>query len=755
MLKIVGAACVLVLLMFSDALADNWKPASGPLMTRWAKDVSPNKVLPEYPRPQMVRKEWQNLNGMWDYAIRPKDEGKPEKWDGKILVPFCAESALSGVMKSVGKDKRLWYRRTFSIPESWKGGNVLLHFGAVDWETTVWVNGTEIALGTHRGGYDPFSFEIGHIVLPMMQNEIVVSVWDPTDAAEQPRGKQLTNPHGIWYTPVTGIWQTVWIEPVGGTYIASLRIDPDVDAGGVRVDAAVEPAKLPEQLDVEVLDGEEVVGRGKEESLIKLQSPKLWTPETPFLYRLRIGDVESYFAMRKISLGKDDKGVLRLMLNNKPVFHLGPLDQGWWPDGLYTAPTDEALKYDIEATKRLGFNMIRKHTKLEPERWYYWADKLGILVWQDMVSGFSSEKPFAKWDPVGTFAGTEGKRSDESRKIYDTEFKAMVDALYNHPSIVMWVPFNEGWGQFDTMRVTNWIKQYDPTRLVNCASGGNDFPVGDVKDLHNYPGPAAPKPDGKRAIVLGEFGGLGLPVDGHTWQSKDNWGYRKFQNVEELSQEYRSLFVRLRRLIDEPGLAAAVYTQTTDVEGEVNGLMTYDRAVVKIPEEQIREAHALLSAPPAQVRSVIPDARKEPLEWKYTIDKPRDGWEAAGFDDATWKSGPAGFGTQGTPGAVVRTLWNTPDVWIRRTFELPADVSPKNFYVMIHHDEDAEVYLNGVLAAKLKRYTTEYGEQAISPEAKAALKPGAKNVIAIHCKQTGGGQYVDAGIVEISSQQKK
>jgi hypothetical protein len=310
------------------------------------------------------------------------------------------------------------------------------------------------------------------------------------------------------------------------------------------------------------------------------------------------------------------------------------------------------------------------------------------------------------------------------------------------------VPFNEGWGQFDTVRVTNWIKQYDPTRLVDCASGGNDFPVGDVKDLHNYPGPAAPKPDGKRAIVLGEFGGLGLPVEGHTWQPKNNWGYRTFTNAEDLADAYRNLYVRLRRLMDDPGLAAAVYTQTTDVEGEVNGLLTYDREVVKMPQDSIRAAHKLLSEPPAEIRTIVPDARTASLEWRYTTWKPADGWEKPAFDDSQWKIGPAGFGTEGTPAAIVRTKWDTPDIWIRRTFELPADVKLHSPHISLHHDEDAEIYLNGVLAARVRRYSTEYGEQAITPEAKATLKPG-KNTIAVHCKQTGGGQYIDAGLVEI------
>jgi hypothetical protein len=771
MTKLIALACAAfaAACFAAPARAEEWKPAQGRLMTRWAKDVTPDNVLPEYPRPQMVRKEWQNLNGLWDYAIRPKDEGKPQKWDGKILVPFCAESALSGVMKPVGKDNRLWYRRTFTVPESWNEKRVLLHFGAVDWDATVWVNGKQV--GNHRGGYDPFTFDLADSVKPGSKSEMIVSVWDPTNAGEQPRGKQLMHPKGIWYTPVTGIWQTVWIEPVPQGYIRAIRIMPDFDRGEVVVRASLEG--LPENavLKAEAFSGGELVSSGGGTGPVlklRLRSTAPWTPDSPHLYQLKLAallpnpqeqdnagrfivtsdSVESYFAMRKIALRKDDKGIVRMMLNDKPVFQFGPLDQGWWPDGLYTAPTDEALRYDVEITKKLGFNMARKHTKVEPDRWYYWCDKLGLLVWQDMVSGFSTERPFAKWDPIGTHDNTEGSRSSDSRQIYDAELKAMIDALYNHPSIVMWVPFNEGWGQFDTVRVTNWVKEYDPTRLVNAASGGNDFPVGDVKDIHAYPGPAAPKLDGKRAIVLGEFGGLGLPVEGHTWQSKDNWGYRTYQNAEDLAENYRNLYVRLRRLIDEPGLSAAVYTQTTDVEGEVNGLLTYDRAVVKIPEATIREAHAKLAEPPAVITTVIPDARTQAIEWRYTTEKPADGWEKPTFDDSSWKTGPGGFGTPGTPGAVVRTRWDTPDIWIRRSFDLPADAHLASPHLVIHHDENAEVYINGEEATRVRRYTTEYVEQLIAPAAKATLKPG-RNVLAAHCKQTGGGQYIDVGIVEI------
>ena len=745
-------AAMLTLCLLSQARAQDWKPAEGRLMTRWAKDVSPDSVLPEYPRPQMVRKEWQNLNGLWEYAIRPKAEGKPDKWDGRILVPFAAESALSGVMKPVGPDNRLWYRRTFTIPEKWAGQRVLLHFGAVDWEATVWVNGKEI--GTHRGGFDPFSFDLTDALTKRGEQEVVVSVWDPSDSGTQARGKQVLKPGGIYYTAVTGIWQTVWLEPVPADgFIASLRITPNVDKSTVRIAPVGTKGR---KVQITVFDrGSAVVAAecDMNKSIdIPIAEPKLWDPERPHLYELMVtleGEGEaadavgSYFAMRKIALQKDEHGVQRIFLNDKPLFQYGPLDQGWWPDGLYTAPTDEALKYDVEVTKKLGFNMIRKHVKVEPARWYHHCDTLGMLVWQDMPNGDKQ----APWDPNGTHDGKEITRTPESAKQYDAELKAMIDALHNVPSIVMWVPFNEAWGQFDTVRVSNWIKEYDPTRLVNPASGGNDFPVGDVKDLHMYPGPGAPKPDGKRAIVLGEFGGLGLPVEGHTWQSKDNWGYVTYKDAGELATAYENLLVRLRRLIDAPGLSAAVYTQTTDVEGEVNGLLTYDRAVLKIPEERLRAAHAALWQPAPQVKTLVADARAEASDWRFTTAKPAEGWEKPGFKEDAWKTGASGFGTEGTPGTAVRTTWDGPEIWLRRTFELPAGrlVNP---HLSIHHDEDAEIYLNGVLAARVRGYTTDYVELPVAPEARATLKPG-KNVIAIHCKQTGGGQYIDAGIVDL------
>lgn len=748
------------------ASAEPWKPKQAPLMTRWAKDVDPARPLPEYPRPQMVREKWQNLNGLWHYAIRPKNETQPTKFDGEILVPFPVESALSGVMQKVGADNRLWYRRVFEIPANWAGQKVLLHFGAVDWETTVWVNGKQI--GTHRGGYDPFTFDVSDALSKSGKQQLVVGVWDPTTRGQQPVGKQHDRPEGIWYTPTTGIWQTVWLEPVPQTYISSLKIIPQVDSNAVsveiqtvgdaaRVQALIEIGihSATDPLGVRKVTASAQIGKLQVVSLGKNALAALWSPDSPVLHDLKVSlaqaseedpesvatfdGVNSYFGMRKSSIGKDERGVTRMMLNNKPLFQFGPLDQGFWPDGLYTAPTDDALKFDIEITKKCGFNMARKHVKVEPARWYYWCDKLGLLVWQDMPSSADGHIAPGKG---------EGTRPPQTVENFERELKALIDTHHNSPCIVMWVPFNEGWGQFDTVRIARLVKDHDPTRLVNCASGWNDFPAGDVHDIHVYPGPASPNPEEHRAAVLGEYGGLGLPLKGHTWQGEKNWGYRSFTTIEDLTDAYLQLTTRLRPLVGSPGLSAAVYTQTTDVEIEVNGLLTYDREVAKLKPELIAPAHRKVYGPPPRVEIVVPTSQKESQEWRFTTTKPTNDWFRSEADDSSWQAGPGGFGTRDTPGTIVRTEWRTNDIWIRRSFILAEKQPLENLQLLMHHDEDAEVYLNGVLAAKTSGYTTDYQWFAIRAEARQALKPG-KNVIAIHCKQTGGGQYIDAGLIEL------
>lgn len=565
-----------------------WKPVEGRISTQWSEQVNPDNVLPEYPRPIMERTEWKNLNGLWDYAIIEKGKHTPSVFDGKILVPFAVESSLSGVGKTVGAEKELVYRRSFDVPSSWKGKKVLLHFGAVDWRTDVWVN--EVKVGSHTGGFTPFSFDITE-ALQGKNNTLLVKVWDPTDKGYQPRGKQVSRPEGIWYTPVTGIWQTVWLEPVSESYIQDLRITPDIDNSLLSLKALVKDATSKDLVEVKVFDGQQLVAQGKSINgeCVQVAMPenvKLWSPESPFLYTLKVSlkqngklvdEVSSYAAMRKYSSKRDANGIVRLELNNKPLFQFGPLDQGWWPDGLYTAPTDEALLYDIQKTKDFGFNMIRKHIKVEPARWYTYCDKLGIIVWQDMPSGDRNPE----WQNRKYFEGTEMKRSAESEACYRKEWKEIMDALYSYPCIGTWIPFNEAWGQFKTPEIVEWTKQYDPTRLVNPASGGNHYTCGDMLDLHNYPAPELYLYDAQRATVLGEYGGIGWVVQGHIWEPDRNWGYIQFNSSKEVTDEYVKYAEKLYDLIPR-GFSAAVYTQTTDVEVEVNGLMTYDRKVINV-----------------------------------------------------------------------------------------------------------------------------------------------------------------------------
>ncbi|MEX0612221.1 MAG: sugar-binding domain-containing protein [Pirellulales bacterium] len=715
--------------------AEPWQPAKGPLMTRWSKDISPERVWPEYPRPQMVRESWVNLNGFWQYAIRPQDEGRPAKWDGKILVPFAVESALSGVKKPVKPEERLWYRRTFAPPALSDDQQLLLHFGAVDWECRVWVNGQQV--GQHKGGYDPFTFDIT-VALRQGDNELVVAVSDPTDTGFQPRGKQVLEPHGIMYTAVTGIWQTVWLEPVPAAHITSLKVVPDVDR---RVVSVTVNSSAPGRVRLKAFDGEKLVaeqeGKAGKAIELSLTDAVLWSPDQPHLYDLKveltdgekvIDTVASYFGMRKFEARKDEDGINRLWLNDQVLFQYGPLDQGWWPDGLYTPPTDEALKYDIEMTKRLGMNMARKHVKYECARWYYWCDRLGLLVWQDMPSG-------------------DAGRNDESKTNFRRELKAMIDALHNFPSIVMWVPFNEGWGQHDTEEIAKWLQQYDPTRPINEASGWHDKGSGDVADIHNYPGPGMREPEPHRVSVLGEFGGLGMPVRGHTWQDENNWGYVSYDNADELTDAYVELLTMVRPLIGR-GLSAAVYTQTTDVEVEVNGLMTYDRELVKMEEARIVEAARKLYGPPPQMRVLMPTSENAPRDWRYTTTRPDDRWHEPGFDDSAWKTGSAGFGTEGTPRAIVRTKWDSSDIWLHRSFDLDSLLESGQLMLTVHHDEDADVYLNGTLVRTLNGHTRHYRPVLLDENARKLLQTG-QNTIAVHCRQTAGGQYIDVGLMEI------
>ena len=627
---------VIFLTILSLTAYAQWKPVGDNIMTPWAEQVNPENVLPEYPRPQMVRQQWQNLNGLWNYAITPRD-AVGFKTEGQILVPFAVESALSGVGRRVGDENILWYEREFSIPSSWKGQNVLLHFGAVDWQTDVWVNGEYV--GQHKGGFDPFTFDITSNLRKSGNQTLRVKVYDATDQAFQPRGKQVEVPGLIWYTPVTGIWQTVWLEPVAKTHINNYYVVSDIDAGTMTVTVDAASLHVDDVVKVEVIDGGEgysaetpsskviasaecVNGNAK----VKISQVNPWSPDSPYLYGIKVSvlrgskvidSVDGYTAMRNLSVVKDKtlNKYRRITLNGDIFFQFGPLDQGWWPDGLYTAPTDEALKFDLIKTKEWGYNMIRKHIKVEPARWYYYCDVLGLAVWQDMPNLADNLKATiaTRSEEVGRMQrnvwsqdsfyskGTDCQVPPLWKANWYNEWREIIQDLKCFQSIVVWVPFNEAWGQFDTEEAAAFTKALDPTRLVDAASGGNLRFCGDIIDVHHYPCPAMNAFDRKFVNVLGEYGGIGYPVEGHLWQKDANWGYGDVKTSGKDVLDLYEQFAEMLKTFIVNGCSAAVYTQTTDVEIEVNGLMTYDRKVIKIDENRLAEIN----------RSVIAASPKE------------------------------------------------------------------------------------------------------------------------------------------------
>lgn len=593
------------------------KPFASDLMTQWGAEVTPENAWTEYPRPLMQRENWTNLNGRWDYAITPIETRQvPTEWSGQILVPFSLESKLGGVQRLLDADEALWYRRTFRSsggqPEAEKNSarrqaacKTLLNFEAVDYRCEVFVNGTSV--GTHVGGNTPFSFDISDAIREG-ENELIVRVEDATEEY-QLRGKQVINARGIWYTQVSGIWQTVWLEEVNEEHINDLRIHTSAEDGTITIEAKT---KADREVEVVIKDGQKIVARkrGGKELTVKVPDAKLWTPSHPHLYDVvvallddqqqNIDLVQSYAGIRDVGKVKDADGHWRFTLNGEIVFHWGPLDQGWWPDGLLTPPSDEAMLFDIQWLKEAGFNMIRKHIKVEPRRYYYHCDRLGMMVWQDHVSGGVGDKAWPKWtrlqpNPV------DAKWPPKQHRQFMLELDRMITSLESHPSIVSWVPFNERWGQHQTMEVGKWTVERDPSRLVNIASGGNFWPVGDIVDEHRYPHPGFPFELNIHGRfdnfikVMGEFGGHGYPVEGHLWDAhRRNWGYG---DIPKSKAEYRDRYVKSLRMLDElrdKGIAAGVYTQTTDVEGEINGLMTYDRKVIKIPAKELAELHQVL-----------------------------------------------------------------------------------------------------------------------------------------------------------------
>ena len=592
------------LTLFAIGSSAQWKPAGDKIKTDWASQINPANVLPEYPRPIMERSDWKNLNGLWNYAVINKGEHLPAEFEGQILVPFAIESSLSGVGKRINENQELVYQRSFEIPSAWKGKQVLLHFGAVDWKTDVWVN--DVKVGSHTGGFTPFSFDITAALSGKGNNQLVVKVWDPTDKGPQPRGKQVSNPEGIWYTPVSGIWQTVWMEPVAGKHIENLRITPDIDRNLLTVKAELNSACPSDFVEVNVYDGNQLVATGKSINAepVEVSMPrdaKLWSPDSPFLYTLKVtlksggkvvDKVDSYAAMRKYSTRRDADGIVRLELNNEALFQFGPLDQGWWPDGLYTAPTDEALLYDVQKTKDFGFNMIRKHIKVEPARWYYHCDTMGMLVWQDMPNGGGPYRSKVTVAPLitnkhrpDTDDAAFGREDQGEKDGFIQELGEMIANLYNCVSIAMWVPFNEGWGQFDAKEMAERIREWDDTRLIDHASGWHDQGAGDVKSIHTYFRPYRFRPDPQgRPVALTEFGGYGLTIPEHSLPNK-SFCYKTCKTQEELFQAWKKLYERQILPAVGKGLSAAIYTQLSDVEGERNGILTYDRAVCKLPPE--------------------------------------------------------------------------------------------------------------------------------------------------------------------------
>ncbi len=732
--------------------AQDWFIKEAPLMTEWVDDLDVKHPLPEYPRPQMVRNEWVNLNGLWEFQQGQAGDELPtgQTLARKILVPFPVESALSGVMEH---HERLWYRRTFTVPDSWNGKQILFHMGAVDWESELYINGK--SLGIHLGGYDEITRDITPYLHPTGEQEVIVRVYDPTENYGQPRGKQEKPPHNllIMYTPVTGIWQTVWMEPVSECSIKNLKLIPDLDGEQLKVTVHIDGKAANTQVTLTAKDGKRTVGKisGKPntELLLPVKNPKKWSPDSPFLYdlvvELKSGDttldqLSSYFGMRKISLEQVGKH-RKIFLNNEFVYNLGFLDQGYWPDGIYTAPTDEALKYDIQVQKDFGYNMLRKHLKVEPARWYYWADKLGILVWQDMPSAnsYKHDPP-----PVDT-------------QQFAKELEQMIEGRFNSPSIVSWVIFNETQGQKAadgtnlTRQMVDLVQKKDPTRLINAASDNiyKDY-LGDILDYHSYPAPKAIE-SSTMATACGEFGSVGLAVKNHEWLPDSGVSGIMAETKEQLEKIYENYLLQLAEYKTTHGMSGAVFTQLTDVEQEINGFLTYDR-IAKVNIEKIRKLNIQLirHAIDRQVE-LIPNADSDAQTWRYSITKPVSDWTQPGFDDSGWKNGKAGFGTSNSDGTATNTPWTTNDIWLRKTFEL--NHSPKKpedkIVFRVFHDEDVEIYINGVLAASSNGFTTSYVIIPITDEGRQALKLTGKNTLAVHCHQSGGGQFIDVGLVEI------
>jgi hypothetical protein len=738
LISVLVTGCTLIL-YFTNSLAQEWKPVPGQIMTSWAEKVNPQNVLNEYPRPQQVRKDWMNLNGLWDFDLAMGRNNRPvNRYTRKILVPFCVESALSGIKETVRGTQEMMYRRLFSVPGSWNGKRIILHFEGVDYYSRIWVD--DKFIGEHSGGYDAFSFDITDALDASLEHNIKMVIWDPTNSGTQTVGKQ-TYPEllrGHRYTPSSGIYLPVWMEPVPEVSINKLKILPDLDKQTITVTTAIKGWALGYNVIVKALDnGKEVASAESKPGqavTLTINNPKTWSPSDPFLYDLKVSlmkgsttidEVGSYFGMRKISMGKDAAGFTCINLNNKEILQVGPLDQGYWPEGLLTPPSDEAIKFDVEYLKKIGCNMDRVHIKVQPERFYYYCDKLGILVWQDMIT------------PWSVLSRSEiGGASD-----WEAEWEKIIDQLYNHPSIVQWTVFNESWGQYDTERITAWTMRKDPSRIVTNASGWNDRNVGNIRDFHDYtfyPSVAYVPKYYDRAMVLGEAGGLDCILRDNLWlkdqQLPENINregdiQREGYNTRSLFEERYNEFFNHVCLLKKYGLKAVVYTQISDVEWEINGWLTYDRKVSKIPEEKLAAIHKRFWDEPSKGTVRIPLSVNNPQVWSYTFTEPSKEW----FRDNSgkWTSGRAPFGMPKVNIPEISTKWDSPALYLKKDFELIA--IPSNLGIATYNSGIASVYINGEHAMTINSLMRQDAELKVTevmlpPKALALLKKGKNNI---------------------------